>query len=169
MKSNLTDKVKLLPWLQSIITERKMSDSVFFQLTDLLRSGDQGGSGDDDAIVEPLISYLARSGDEAIFAFDDKMAELLYALGTQKVADHMDGDGTHIFSVEDFLYARCVALVNGESTYQAVLNGTQKLRWDIEFRPILYVPAKAWARLHNKSRYDYPHKYSYEVFDSIGR
>ena len=81
----------------------------------------------------------------------------------------MDGNGTHIFSVEDFLYARCVALVNGESTYQAVLNGTQKLRWDIEFRPILYVPAKAWARLHNKSRYDYPHKYSYEVFDSIGR
>ena len=56
MEANLTDKVKLLPWLQSIITERKMSDSVFFQLTDLLHSGDRGGSGDDDAIVEPLIS-----------------------------------------------------------------------------------------------------------------
>ena len=29
MEANLTDKVKLLPWLQSIITERKMSDSFF--------------------------------------------------------------------------------------------------------------------------------------------
>lgn len=56
MESSLTDKVKLLPWLQSIITKRKMSDSVFFQLTDLLHSSDRGGSGDDDAIVEPLIS-----------------------------------------------------------------------------------------------------------------
>ena len=169
MEAYLSNKVKMLPWLQSIITERKMPDSVFFQLTGLIDNSDRSSSDDKDAILEPLISYLAKLGDEAIFSFDDKMAELLYALDTRKVIDRMDDDRTNSFSVDDFLYARCVALVNGESTYQAVLNGSVKLRWDMQFRPILYVPAKAWARLHNKTRNDYPHKYSYEVFDSIGR
>lgn len=124
---------------------------------------------DDETVLEPLISFLAKWGDEVIFAFGDKMAELLYALDTREVVDRMDGSGTNTFSNDEFLYARCVALVNGESTYKAVLNGKQKLRWDLEFRPILSVPSKAWARLHNKRRDEYPHKYSYEVFDSIGR
>ena len=160
------NKVILMPWLQSIIEKGQMSDSVFFQFTDLL---DWRKRGNNQAVLEPLITFLAESGDEAIFAFDDKMAELLYALDTRKVADLMIGNGNVVLSADEFLYARCVALVNGESTYRAVLNGTEKLRADIEFRPILYVPSRAWARRHNENRRKYPHKYCYEVFDSIGR
>ena len=165
----MSDKVIPLPWLQSIITEKKMPDSVFFQLTDLLDNSDRSNRVDDEAVLEPLISFLAKLGDDVIFAFDDKMAELLYALDTKDIKERMNKENAMEYSADDFLYARCVALVNGESLYNSIVSGTRKLSWNLEYRPILYVPAKAWARLHNESRNQYPHKYSYEVFDSIGR
>lgn len=76
-----------MPWLQSIIKKGQMSDSAFFQLTDLL---DWRNRGNNQAVLEPLISFLAEAGDEVIFAFDDKMVELLYALDTPDIIDRMN-------------------------------------------------------------------------------
>lgn len=42
--------------------------------------------GDDMAVMEPLIACLAQWGDNLIFAFAEKMAELLYRLDTKEIA-----------------------------------------------------------------------------------
>ena len=50
---------------------------------------------------------------------------------------------------------RCVALINSKSFYNQVHNGKRKLNKDCEFEIILYVPARAWAKLHNKDEDEY--------------
>ena len=153
-------------WLQPIIEQKKMFDLDFFHFTNLL---DWSKQGDDQEVLEPLIAFLTKWGDDVIFTFDDKMAELLYALDTREIADRMNKKGTDFFSPDAFLYSRCVALVNGKPFYTAILKGRKKLKWDMEFESILYVPMQAWARLHNKNMDEYPHitKHSYETFSNI--
>lgn len=60
------------------------------------------------------------------------------------------------FSADDFLYCRCVTLINGRAYYNAVLNKKKKLRKNMALESLLYVPAKAWARKHKKDPSQYP-------------
>ena len=46
---------------------------------------DWSQSGDDEAVLKPLIDLLAEKSDDEIFAFDDMMAELLYDLDTREL------------------------------------------------------------------------------------
>lgn len=138
-----------------------MSKKDFFKLLDML---DWDKQGDDEAVLEPLITYLSQQEDETIFLFDDKMAQLLYALDTKKIAKwaYMDED---YFSADGFLYTRCIALVNGEAFYDAILNGRRRLDSKMEFESILYVAMEAWAKRHAKDVSEYPYitKVSYET------
>lgn len=88
--------------------------------------------------------------------FEDKMAELLYQLDKPEIALRAYRAGSH-FSDDGFLYARCVALVNGRAYYQKILDGRKKLNKDMEFEANLYAPAKAWARKHRKDFAEYPY------------
>lgn len=153
-------------WLQPIIENKKMFDLDFFHFTNLL---DWSKQGNDQEVLEPLIAFLAKWGEDVIFAFDDKMAELLYALDTREIANSMNKKGNDYFSPDAFLYSRCVALINGKPFYTAILKGRRKLKWDMEFESLLYVPKQAWARLHSKNMEEYPHstKYSYETFSNV--
>ena len=71
-------------WIQPIIESGKMYDLDFFHFTDMLDWSKEG-----DEVLEPLIVFLAEWGDNVIFAFDDKMAELLYSLDTYNAAKYM--------------------------------------------------------------------------------
>ena len=130
-----------------------MNDNDFFKLTDAL---DWSKQGDDDKVLKPLIDHLAKCSDEEIFDFEDKMAELLYKLDTPKTAERSYGTRDH-FSGDDFLYLRCVALINGNVFYEKILDGSDVLDADMEFEAILYAPAKAWAKKHNSDPDEYPH------------
>ncbi len=151
-------------FVQAIIDNKKMSAIDFFHITDAYLDWDK--AGDDDAVLEPLITFLSKWGDELIFAFDDMMAELLYSLDTKKIAhdvyknDHFSGD--------DFLYVRCTALVNSKRFYNDIVKGRRKMKGNLEFEAILYVPGLAWARLHNENPEDYPHitEISYETMSN---
>ncbi len=138
-----------------------MTKQDFFKLLDML---DWEKQGDDEAVLEPLVEYLAQKEDEFIFAFDNKMAELLYALDTKTIAKwaYMDED---FFSGDGFLYTRCIALVNGMNFYDAVLNGRRRLDAQMEFEAVLYVAMEAWAKRHKKDVSEYPHitEVSYET------
>lgn len=72
-------------FVQAILDKKKMSAIDFFHITDTYLDWDK--KGDDMAVVEPLIAFLAQWGDDLIFAFDDTMAELLYSLDTRKIAE----------------------------------------------------------------------------------
>lgn len=112
-------------------------------------------TGDDDAVLEPLTEYLSQQSDAEIFAFDDIMSELLYALDTRKNFDTACKYYDH--SDDTFLYSRCVALVNGADYYEKVRQGRIKRIWKMEFESILSVPEDAWAKKHNKDVNEYPH------------
>lgn len=152
-------------FVQAIIDNEKMSAIDFFHITDEYLDWDK--SGDDDAVIEPLIDFLSKWGDELIFAFDDMMAELLYSLDTKKIANDIYKN-TDYFSGDDFLYTRCTALVNSKRYYNDILKGRRKLKEGILFEPILYVPGLAWARRHGEEADDYPHvtKFCYETMSN---
>lgn len=147
-------------WIQPILEKKEMFDIEFFHFTDML---DWSKQGDDMAVIEPLVAFLAQWGDNLIIAFAEKMSELLYRLDTQDVALKTYGD--EYFSDDEFLYARCQALINGRTLYNNIEKGRKRLDKCIEFEAILYVPMYAWARHHNRKpeEYDYVPKVSYET------
>lgn len=152
-------------FVQAILYEKKMSAIDFFHLTDTYLNWDK--KGDDLAVVEPLIAFLATWGDDFIFAFHDMMAELLYSLDTKKIAWDIYKD--HNFSMDEFLYIRCAALINSKRYYNDIVSGRKKLKGNLEFEAILSVPAFAWARFHGKDENEYPYitKYCYETMSNI--
>lgn len=94
------------------------------------------------------------------------MAELLYTLDTRKIAQSIyKGEN---FSADEFLYIRCVALINSKPFYNAVIAGRKKLKTDLEFETLLSIPARAWARCHHKQSNEYPYltKYCYETMSN---
>ena len=115
--------------------------------------------GDDELVLMPVINYLASKEDSDIFEFDNQMTELLYALDTKKLAMQCK-KALGYFSDDDFLYSRCVALINGTDYYEAALQGEVKDMWDLEFESLLYVPMIAWALKNQKDEDDYPHETS---------
>ena len=147
-------------WIQPILEKGEMTDIDFFHFTDML---DWSKQGDDMAVMEPLIACLVQWGDNLIFAFAEKMAELLYRLDTKEIAAGAYKKEEY-FSDDEFLYIRCTALVNGKPFYNAIVNKRRKLKRDLEFEAILYAPVCAWTRLHGKSAGEYPYvtKVSYE-------
>ncbi len=48
------------------------------------------------------------------------------------------------FFPDGFLYAGCLALVNGSSFYRAVVKGRAGLPEDADFEDLLYVPKRAY-------------------------
>lgn len=151
-------------FVQAIIDNQKMSAIDFFHITDAYLDWDK--EGDNEAVLEPLIAFLAKWGDELIFAFDDTMADLLYSLDTKKIAK--DIYKNQHFSADEFLYIRCVALVNSKRFYNDVVKGRRKMKHDLEFEAILYVPGLAWARRHHSKPEEYPHstQFCYETMSN---
>ena len=143
----------LPPVIEKMYKEKSLHDLDFFAMTNAL---DWSQQGNDDLVLEPLIQYLSQWPDEVIFVFEDKMAELLHGLDRPEIARRTYRSDKY-FSGDGFLYARCVALVNGRAYYQKILDGRKKLDGDKEFEAILYAPRKAWARKHHKDLSDYPH------------
>ena len=112
--------------------------------------------GDDDKVLKPVIKYLAEQSDHIIFEFDDLMAELLYHLDTEKLAEQCEKADSQMCD-DTFLYSRCVALINGPAYYEKVKQGKEENVWNMEFESLLYVPQKAWALKHQSSVDEYPH------------
>ena len=143
----------LPPVIEKMYREESLDDLDFFAMINCL---DWSQQGDDDLVLEPLIQYLSQWPDEVIFVFEDKMAELLHKLDSPKIARRTYRSDKY-FSGDGFLYARCVALINGRAYYQKILDGRKKLDGDREFEAILYAPRKAWARKHRQDPSGYPH------------
>lgn len=144
--------INLPPAIQKIFEEHTMHDYDFFAMLNIL---DWSKKGNDELVVKPLIEYLAQWPDEVIFTFENKMSELLYAIDNPIIAKELNK--SDCFSGDDFLYARCTALINGKAYYNAILNQKKKLRKNMEFEALLYIPAKAWAKKHQQDPSQYPH------------
>ena len=131
-------------------------DRKFLPFWNIMERCDWSSAGDDSKVLKPVIEYLSRQNDSAIFEFDDLMSELLYDLDTKALAEQCR-KAEPLMSDDTFLYSRCVALINGPVYYEKVRNGKEKSVWNMEFEALLYIPQKAWALKHHCSDDEYPH------------
>jgi Protein of unknown function (DUF4240) len=115
-----------------------LSDTQFWQIIDLL---DWQESGDNEAVVAPLITHLASLPVSFIYQFSDKLSEKLFHLDTRLHAASFSLP----FSVDDFLYSRCAVVANGKKVFDDVLADPSKMPTDIDFEPLLYVASDAYT------------------------
>jgi hypothetical protein len=115
-----------------------LSDAQFWQIIELL---DWQKIGDDEAVVAPLVTHLARLPVSFIYQFQDKLSEKLYNLDTRSHAAPFSTP----FSVDYFLYTRCVVVANGKKVYEQVLNDPSVMPTEIDFEPLLFVASDAYT------------------------
>ncbi len=140
-----------------------MSESVFWQLIGRL---EWEHTGDDEAVVEPVVSALATMSDADIFRFEDFLAEKLHTLDTEaharEAGENSWGSGDY-FSADFFLYTRCCVVANGRTHFERVLATPARMPEDMEFEALLNVASAAYER---KTGEDFPHSAAvdYETF-----
>jgi len=119
-------------------------------------------------VVEPAKSILASGPVRQIFEFADLLSEKLYALDCRKYAVHIGEDSwspDRYFSVDNFLYARCCVVANGQDAYEKVLHDPSQMPKDLTFEALLYIPSEAYERKTGK-RYDYTPAYPIETYSN---
>lgn len=145
-----------------------MNEALFW---DLIGRFDWNETGDDDAVLLPAVTALSRMTVEDIFAFDDLLAEKLYALDTREVCrgiyrGSLDPDnGDDDISADDFLYARCVVVANGKKLFDAVLADPSEAPQELEFEALLYLARMAYER-KTGGEYDHLTPLSWESFSN---
>ena len=141
-----------------------MNESEFWSIIGMLNWDE---AGDDEAVVEPVVEFLSKKSNEEIFQFEELLAQKLYALDTIAHAKEI-GDDAYIndekyFSVDGFLYSRCVVVANGKELFDHVLNNPTEFPKDMEFEAILYVAQEAYE-LKNDKEWDYVSPTNYETY-----
>lgn len=127
----------------------KMDEEGFWDILSRLNWKKQG---DDEKVTAPAVKVLSQMSKSDIEQFAILMAQKLFALDTREHARAVykgevdPDDGDQYISADDFLYRRCVMLVNGRETYEnAVKDPTTMLR-EMEFESILYLARHAYER-----------------------
>jgi hypothetical protein len=144
-----------------------MTEVVFWALLSLLN---WDKSGDDTAVIEPVIIALSEKSAEEILQFEDILAEKLHSLDTishaKEIGEDSFVDEMKYFSADWFLYARCVVVANGDELYKEVLSHPKEFPKDMEFEALLSIGPSAYARKTGKE-YSYVTKVSYETYSNI--
>ena len=144
--------------VQSGVRTDILSDAQFWHIISLL---DWSKTGDDEAVVAPVVAYLAQLPVSFIYQFEDKLAEKLYSLDTRQHASNFDEP----FSVDDFLYSRCVVVANGLETYNKILNDPKLMPTDVDFEPLLFVASDAYT-LKTGKEFEYVPEFSIETYSN---
>lgn len=136
-----------------------MNEERFWQILSLLN---WNFAGKDEKVINPAVLQLSAMEDRDIFTFHDIMSGMLYDIDGKKWAENIfPSEG--VLTPEDFLYMRCVALVNGKEYYHAVRARTVKLNPDMEFAAVLEIPMQSWSIRHGLPVSEYPHKAKYPI------
>ena len=143
-----------------------MRHQEFWNLMDKL---DWGRTGDDFAVTMPLIDSLYHMSVEEIFSFEEILTQLLYAIDTKDHAKEIGvyayRDKSGVFEPDDFLYSRCVIIVNGEKLYNEVLGNPKAFIKDMNFKGILNVARHAFEFKTGK-QWQYSTKVNYKTYSN---
>lgn len=128
-------------------THAPMAERTFWGLIARL---DWSRAGDDEAVCRPLVDALARRPVKAIVAFEERLADLLYALDgeawAREIGEHAyRGPGSYL-SADLFLYVRLCAVANGRALYAAALRDPRRMPKDLEFEVLLSVAREAYEK-----------------------
>jgi hypothetical protein len=108
---------------------------------------------DNDRVIERAITALSEAPVHHIYLFSDMLATKLFALDVKKNAENIGIDSftpDEYFSVDNFLYARCCVIANGQDFYESVLENPLLMPKDLTFESLLQVPAKAYFKKTGK-------------------
>lgn len=120
-------------------------------------------------ILEPAVEYLSNQNLEAIFRFEDILAEKLFLLDRQEFAEQLGTQAYQAdkpFSADHFLYARCCVVANGKEFFRQVLQKPALIPKEFTFEPILSLARRAYQRKTGNKEFDYLPKVSYETFSN---
>jgi predicted DNA-binding WGR domain protein len=142
-----------------------MSEEVFWRIIELFNGKKVG---DDDAVIKPAVAALSKMAVDDIRRFEDILAEKLHALDTEthareigQMAYREDGH----FSVDWFLYERCVVVANGRDIYETILADPKQMPKDCEFEDLLSVGREAFEKATGRE-FDYVSPISYETYSN---
>jgi hypothetical protein len=127
-----------------------LSEKQFWALVELL---DWSKEGNSNAVIEPAVEQLSKSPLRNIYEFLDLLSEKLYRLDTRRHAENTGenaysetDDDNSFFSADEFLYARCCVVANGQETYDKVLQDPALMPKDLAFEAILRIAHLAYHR-----------------------
>jgi Protein of unknown function (DUF4240) len=116
-----------------------------------------------EQILAPAIKALQQLSIAQIYQFNDKLSEKLWQLDTKSHAQPLieeDKDG--YFSEDEFLYARCCVVANGQIYFEKILNNPTDFPTDKTFEDLLYIASEAYNRKTGKKFIIAP-AYNYET------
>ena len=123
-----------------------LTETQFWAIIDLL---DWKAQKQADILV-PAINKLSELSKEQIESFHDILSEKLYLIDGQPYAEEI---GTHAykgandpFSADGFLYARCMAVAQGEHLYNAIVKDPTNMIKEDTFEALLRLPALAFEQ-----------------------
>jgi len=145
-----------------------MTSDLFWKI---VGSFDWSQTGDDNAVMQPALDALAALPEAEIYAFDDALAERLFALDTrahcragyQGESDPDNGDD--YISADDFLYLRCAVVANGRKLYDKVLRDPTQMLRGLEFESLLGLAEEAYEAKTGEE-YDHVANVSWESFSN---
>lgn len=128
---------------------------------------DWSKEGDDSLVIEPVIQALQKESLSYIYRFADVLSEKLWHLDTRSHAqvfwDNPEEEG--YLSVDDFLYARCAVVANGEKYYNKILKRPSDMPTELSFESLLYIAPEAYERKTGKEFMSIP-AFNYETYSN---
>ena len=112
-------------------------------------------AGDEDSAIAPLQERLELLDVQSLEAFEEELAQCLYALDGEKFAESGDSD-------DAFLYARCFVVAQGREHYEATLKnpGLMPKTLDDWCEALLYAHREAWAKITGADVSEWPYEAS---------
>jgi hypothetical protein len=148
---------------QASPADQLFSEAAFWQIIDSI---DWSKKASKDKL-HPAIQRLSVLPVACIFLFADKLSEKLYHLDTRQHANTYAKDEPEPFlSVDDFLYARCAVVAEGETYYKKVLNDAHSMPNEIVFEPLLNLADSAYE-LKTNMEFNYRPTYNYETGSNL--
>ena len=118
-------------------------------------------------IMAAAIAHLSQLSETKIKAFDDILSEKLYQLDGQEYAENTGQNAyqgeTAPFSVDSFLYARCMAVAQGKATFDIILANPEKMVKDTAFESLLSLASFAYQKKTGKP-YEHLPAFIYETY-----
>ena len=143
-----------------------LSEENFWVLIDQL---DWAQTGQDDAVIAPVVAALSQAPLRHIYDFKDILSQKLYWLDTaahaKAIGDGAFEEGKDEFSPDGFLFARCCAIANGYRAYEAIRQNPSLMPKNLEFAPLLRIANE--AHFHMKGSFlQYVPAYPIETFSN---
>lgn len=152
--------------LRDTPVEGGLSEQGFWDLIAML---DWQKTGEDDAVIEPVVDALSKGPLRQIYDFKDILSQKLYLLDTaahaQNIGEESFTESSDTFSEDGFLFSRCCAVANGKEAYSNIRKNPAMMPKDMEFAPLLRIANEAHVRKTGVVLH-YVSSYSVETFSN---